>query len=127
MGLFIPSDVSPQNPYYRDLVTAVNLGIIHPDEYDRVFPGKVMTRRDMVILLTNALNYLGIPLFTASEEVLLRFNDHYGIAPSERHIISSFVAFEIMTGDGKNLNLSAGATRAEAAVLTYRILKRYLD
>lgn len=125
-GLFTPTDISPVNPYYKDLITAVNLGIIHPDGFDRVFPGKVMTRRDMVLLLNNALNYLDIPLDSATDDVIEKFDDYYEIAAAERHIIASFAGSGIISGDGKKLNLSDNATRAEAAVLTYRIIRRYL-
>ena len=126
-GLFTLNDISPESSYYKDLVTAVNLGMIYPDESDRVFPGNVMSRRDMILLLNNVLNYLGIPLYSVSDEIITKYEDYYEIAASERHIIASFVGTGIISGDGRKLNLSGNATRSEAAAITYRILKRYLQ
>lgn len=123
--LYTLNDLPPGHAYYRDMVSAINAGIIHPDNTDRIFPGNTLTRRDVLIMINNALNYLGIPLVEGSDEILRGYSDYYDLNPGERHIIASFVRSGVILGDGKSLNLSGKVSRAEAAVIIYRALNRY--
>jgi len=125
-GLFTISDLSASHAYYQDLSTAVTMGIIHPDRLDRIYPDKVMTRRDIVLLLNDTLNCLGIPIFSSSTEILDSFTDRGQVTSSESHIIASFINTGIISGkQGKRLALQDAATRAECAAIIYRTLKYY--
>ena len=125
-GLFTINDLPASHAYYQDLSTAVTMGIIHPDRLDRIYPDKVMTRRDIILLLNDTLNYLGISIFPSSHEILDSFADRGQVTSSESHIIASFINTGIISGkQGKRLALQDAATRAECAAIIYRTLKYY--
>ena len=44
-GLFPPTDITPNHIYYKDMITAINLGLIHPDSEGRVYPIKQLPGR----------------------------------------------------------------------------------
>lgn len=126
-GLFTLTDVSPTHPYYKDLMAAVNIGLIHPDEQGRVYPDTAVSRREIVLTLNNALNVLDIPLHLYSSDNLLNFTDYYEISLNEASIIASFVGDGIITGkSGKVLGMNAKATRVEGAAIIYRALITYI-
>lgn len=124
-GLFTLNDLAPNHAYYKDIISGINAGIIYPDSSDRIFPGNTLTRRDIVLMLNNALSHLDIPLISASDEILRKYSDYYEILPGEKHIIASFVQSGIIVGNGDSLNLSAKVSKVEAAVIIYRTLNRY--
>lgn len=125
-GLFTFNDIYQHHPYYKDLMTAASLGLAFPDSEGRIYPDKPITRRDLVNLLTNALNYTGKPLNPVDTEILKEYSDYYQISDNEKHIIASFVGDGIISGkSGKRIGLSDNATRAEAVTIIYRILMRY--
>lgn len=125
-GLFTVSDLSPSHTYYQDLATAITIGMIFPDRLDRIYPDKIMTRRDIVLLINEALNYKGISLYSYSSDALNAFGDRDTVSPGEAHIIASFVYNEIISGkQGRRLALQDPVTRAECAAIIYRTLQKY--
>ena len=125
-GLFPPADISPNHKYYKDIATAVNLGLIHPDSGGRVYPDKAATRKDIIFLLSSTLGYLGYPLNQYGTEYIMSFNDYWQLQQEDIEIVSSFAGDGIISGKaGKMLDLNSSATRIEAAMLIYRTLLKY--
>ena len=125
-GLFPPTDITPNHIYYKDMLTAINLGLIHPDPDGRVYPNKIATRKDIIFLLTGALGNLGYPLNPYGIEQIERFNDFWQIPQEEIDIVSSFVGDGIISGKaGQVLDLNSSATRIEAVAFIYRTLLKY--
>ena len=125
-GLFPPADITPNHKYYKDMATAINLGLIHPDSAGRVYPDKAATRKDIILLLSGALGYLGYPLNQYGEEYITGFNDFWQLQKEDIEIVSSFVGDGIISGKAnKVLDLNSNATRVEAAVIIYRTLLKY--
>lgn len=125
-GLYTASDLAPSHPYYNDIVTAVNSGLIHPDAGDRVYPNRAVTRREFILLINSALSCLDIPLDAHGADNLTIFSDYDEIPDSEAAIVSSFVGDGILTGKSGRLALSGSVSKAESAVFVYRALKKYI-
>ena len=125
-GLFPPADITPNHKYYKDMATAINLGLIHPDAGGRVYPDKAATRKDIILFLSSALGYLGQPLNQYGTEQIMSFNDYWQLQQEDMEIVSSFVGDRIISGKAGNvLDLDSNATRMEAVVLIYRTLLKY--
>jgi hypothetical protein len=121
-----PADITPYHPYYKDMITAVKTGLLHPDVNGNVSPDKVVTRREVLIMLNSALGYAGLSLNQYETNILERFSDYYLTAPEEANIIASFAGDNIITGkSGQQLSLNTYATKVEAVAFIYRTLVRY--
>lgn len=125
-GLKPPADITPYHIYYKDLMTAVRLGLLHPDENGNIYPNKSVTRREILLMLNGALGNRGLSLIPYETNVLERFSDFSLVAPEEANIMASFVGADIITGkSGQQLSLQTYATKVEAAAFIYRTLTRY--
>lgn len=125
-GLFPLTDITANHVYYKDLATAVHLGLMHPDLEGRIYPQKTVTRKEVMLILSSVLGYNGYSLNPYSFEILERYSDYEQIAPEEIQIISSFVGDGILTGkSGQTLGLSSNTTKVEVAAFIYRTLKKY--
>lgn len=125
-GLFPPTDITPNHKYYKDIITAINLGLIHPDPDGKVYPNKAVTRKDIIFLLGSTLGKLGYPLNPYGKEHIEKFNDYWQIPQEEIDIVSSFVGDGIISGKaGQVLDLNSSATRIEAVAFIYRTLLKY--
>ena len=125
-GLFPPTDITPNHIYYKDMITAINLGLIHPDSEGRVYPNKAAARKDIIFLLAGALGNLGYRLNPYGTEYIEIFNDYWQIPPEDIKIVSSFVGDGIISGKaGQVLDLNSNATILEAVVFIYRTLLKY--
>lgn len=126
-GLFTLTDLSPNHAYYHDLMTAVNLGLLHADTQGRIDPDKAVTRREIILFLNNTLNILDTPLNTYPIEILQNYTDYEQVTAFETPIMASFVGDGIITGkSGKLLSLSSNASKVEGVVIIYRTLLKYL-
>jgi len=125
-GLFPPADITPNHKYYKDMATAINLGLIHPDPEGRVYPDKAVTRKDIILLLSSTLGYLGYPLNQYGTDHIMSFNDYWQLSQEDIEIVASFVGDGIISGKaGKVLDLNSSTSRVEAAVFIYRTLLKY--
>ncbi|NLX63923.1 MAG: hypothetical protein GX022_03970 [Clostridiaceae bacterium] len=125
-GLFPPAYMTPNHKYYKDMATAINLGLIHPDPGGRVYPNEAATRKDIILLLSGVLGHLGYPLNQYGTEHIMSFNDFWQLQQEDIEIVASFVGDGIISGKAGNvLDLNSNATRVEAAVFIYRTLLKY--
>ncbi|MDF2935873.1 MAG: gellan lyase [Paenibacillaceae bacterium] len=116
------ADVSGQDRHYVELALAEKLGIVQGGGGGRFEPEAAITRQDMMVLAARALA-LDSPavLAEAPSGVLTAFADGGTVADYARDSTALLVNIGLIQGDGGRLNPLGSLTRAEAAVLLYRI------
>ena len=125
-GLFPPADITPNHRYYREMITALNLGLIHPDVEGKIYPNKAATRKDVLFLLAGALGHMGYQLNPHGIEHIEKFNDFWQIPQEDMEIVSSFTGDGIISGKaGQVLDLGSNTTRIETVSFIYRTLLTY--
>ena len=116
------SDV-PQKSYYYDAIgSARKLGIAKGVGGNAFAPGSTITRQDMMVLIYRTLEVIGKPLPAASQSVLSKFSDYTKISDYARDAAAALVQADIIRGSGASINPLGKTTRAEMAVVLYRII-----
>ncbi|UUZ80315.1 S-layer homology domain-containing protein [Paenibacillus sp. P26] len=118
------SDVSPSDYYYEALGIARKLGIANGTGPDTFHPKEYISRQDLMVLSARALKLSGIITDQGRAEDIRKFHDQSAVASYAVDDIAAMVKEGIVTGDGDLLHPQAGATRAETAVMMYRIFKK---
>lgn len=114
-------DVPQDMYYYEPISTAKTLGIIDGVGDNKFNPAGLITRQDMIVMTTRALNRLGIADETNKAD-LSAYADKDSIADYAVSSIAEMVAYNLITGNEKNeLCPRDNTTRAEAAVFLDRI------
>ncbi|MFD0673080.1 chitobiase/beta-hexosaminidase C-terminal domain-containing protein [Cohnella sp. GCM10027633] len=108
--------------YYEEAVrVARGLGIAAGTGNGRFVPLAPITRADMIVLAERALKAAGFELAAAPASPLGQFADASDIPAYAEASFVSFVSEGIVLGDGNRIAPNAASTRAQAAVLLYRI------
>ncbi|TVY11751.1 S-layer homology domain-containing protein [Paenibacillus cremeus] len=115
------SDVGKDDAYYREIGIARKLGISEGTSDNKVNPLVPISRQDMMVLSARALQLIHTP---GSGVSLATFTDQAEIASYAVDSIAAMVQAGLVTGDGSRLNPHGETTRAEAAVLMYRLYHR---
>lgn len=116
------SDVPAGSYYYTAIATAKALGIAKG--YDDLFmPGASITREDAMVLVARALKADGRTLSAGSIYDLSNFKDKGSVSDYAVSSVASLVKAGIITGSNSYLNPKSYVTRAEMAVILYRVLK----
>ena len=118
------SDVSPSDYFYEGLMTAQKLGIVNGQTDGRYHPHESISRQEMFVMVVRALKAAGkLSPVPASSSPLVVFTDHNQIAEYAAEDIAELVAAGFIKGNGQQqLTPTAPSSRAEAAMLIYRIL-----
>ncbi|MBC8535804.1 S-layer homology domain-containing protein [Feifania hominis] len=113
----------PRNSYYYDAITAAKvLGIAQgSDGYFR--PGDPLTREDAMVLVMRTLDTYDRSLTKGSYSNLSGFVDRSDISSYAMESVATLVRAELIQGDGDTINPKGRMTRAEMAVLLYRVIK----
>ncbi|MNI49563.1 Endo-1,4-beta-xylanase A precursor [compost metagenome] len=115
------ADVSP-NVYYADsLAVAKKLGIAQGFGGNRFNPEALIARQDMMVIIDKAMSIADMNIAKGSAADLNTFSDRTSIASYAKSSIATLYKNSIMTGNSGKVNPSLPATRAEAAVLIYRV------
>lgn len=115
----------PQNSYYSEAVTSlVGQGIIQSFEGEQFNPDTPITRQDLMVILYQAMIKSGMELKKGEVAELNRFADSNKVKNNAKEAISALVAEGIVKGDGRNLNPTAHASRAEIAVLLEQVVHK---
>ncbi|NLG53878.1 MAG: S-layer homology domain-containing protein, partial [Clostridiales bacterium] len=77
---------------------------------------------DMMVIVARALEKLGVALEAAPEDVLSEFKDIGQISDYAKSAVALLVKNGLIKGTDGKINPKGRATRAEIAVLIYRIL-----
>jgi len=115
------TDVDPNIYYYYAMGAGQKAGIVKGTGGGRAEPLKDITRQDLFTLIYRTLKYAGMEL-TPNASALDRFNDKNLISDYAKEALSALVESGLVIGDQNgNVNPRSSATRAEAAVLLYRV------
>ncbi|MDF2923655.1 MAG: Carbohydrate-binding family 9 [Paenibacillaceae bacterium] len=120
-------DVSPRDHHYRELSLAKTLGIAQGSGSNRFDPQAVISRQDMMVLTARALEIARkLELKSGgSAGMLASFTDEAELAGYAREGAASLVSEGLIQGSGEMINPLGSTTRAEAAMLLYRIFVKY--
>ncbi len=116
------ADVDTNKYYAKELLLAKANGIVGGIGENKFNPEGEITRQDMMLMLTRALEAQGKKLDAADESVLAQFADAAEISNYAREAVASVVKAGIIAGSNGRINPLAKATRAEIAVMLGRIL-----
>ncbi|MDU0206359.1 sugar-binding protein [Paenibacillus sp. MAH-36] len=101
---------------------STNLSDVDASEGNNQFaPQQPITRQDMMVLIARAMNAAGKALPTAAAADLNPFIDGDQVSDYAEDSVAALVKAGFVQGDGVNLSPRAYTSRAEAAVLIYRI------
>lgn len=118
-------DVEPGTYYYEAAGIAKKLGITEGSGNNRFNPKGNISRQDMMVLTTRALEKLKKFKITGSSTALDNFKDKADIAVYAVESLAALVKEGLISGSGDMVNPRAQTTRAEAAVFLYRIYNKY--
>jgi hypothetical protein len=115
------SDVDPNIYSYFTIGAGQKAGLVSGTGDNLCNPKADIKRQDMFTLIYRALKYAGMDL-DANRQALSRFNDESKIAEYAKDPISALAGANLASGDQNgSVNPLANATRAEAAVLLYKV------
>lgn len=113
----------PKNSYYYDAIgVAKALGIARGRGEGSFNPNGSITREDMAVIITRAIDAAGVELEKAGEEYLAGYNDAGLISDYAREAIASLTKAGLIQGTGGGVSPKRMATRAEIAVILHRVL-----
>jgi len=114
--------------YEKDISTAYSAGIINGRDDGKFYPNERIKRKDMAVMICNALRFAGKEITVENEqEILAKFVDNSTIDEYARGSVAYCAKAGIIMGrDTKDFDPDGNATRAEATAIIERML-RYLD
>ena len=116
-------DVPKGSYYYTAISVAKALGIAQGSGgYFR--PTDPITREDAMVLVVRAMKVTGKTLRTGSISDLSAFTDRSSISSYAVSAVASLVLENIITGNNGRLYPKSSITRAEMAVILYRVLQK---
>ncbi|CAM3221440.1 family 43 glycosylhydrolase [Paenibacillus lupini] len=117
----------PANAYYYEALGVVKqLGIALGSGDNAFHPNATISRQDMMVLVARVLEMTNNEQLDGNAADLSGFTDKDKIADYAAEALAALVKEGIVTGSGNGrLNPQGTATRAEAAVMIYRILNVY--
>lgn len=114
-------DVSPDADYARAIAIARKLGITNGVGNNKFLPQASITRQEMMTLVVRALDAAGRSYQPADKTDIQSFTDASAVSDYAVHSVAVLVKNGLIQGSGNRLNPRYNLTRAEAAVLLYRI------
>jgi len=115
------SDVKPGDYYYQAIGIAKKLGVATGVGNNMFNPREKISRQDMMCLIDRALNLIGKGVERGSLEDLKKFSDWNSVSSYAVESVASLVKNKIVAGDGVRVKPRDNTSRAETAVLLYRI------
>ncbi len=114
-------DVAPTDYYADAIAWAQEMGLASGMQDGRFAPEINVTREQTFTILNRALPHLGIKLQQAPLEVLNQFSDKAQISDWAAKHAATLVANKFVGGSGGLLNPRGNLSRAEMAVLLYKV------
>lgn len=116
------SDVPKDSYYYKAIATAKALGIAKGSN-NLFMPTSSITREDAFVLVDRALRTEGTRLSAGDYEDLSQFKDRKTVSDYAVTSVATLVKAGIIKGTNSNINPKAYISRAEMAVILYRVLE----
>lgn len=117
------ADVSQADYFYEAVSIAKQLGIVSGVDGVNFAPRANITRQDMMVMLTRALQSIGAIDSAGDPSGLNAFHDAGQVAVYAQGSVAKMIEHGLVTGAGGYLLPLNQASRAEAAVFMYRIIK----
>lgn len=117
------SDVVQSDYFYNEVGIAKKLGVALGIGDNQFKPRENISRQDMMVYVSRAMKIAGKKLDESASD-LSKFSDYGEVAPYAASAIAQLVKEEIIMGSNGRINPEGTATRAETAVIMYRILNR---
>lgn len=117
-------DVNPSEYYYEAIGISKKLGLIEGIGENKFNPAAKITRQEMMVIIARILRHNKKLATVGTEDDLRKFADKSMIAAYAVNDVADMVKGGIVEGDGASIKPLANTTRAEAAVLLYRVYKK---
>ncbi|MGQ7886027.1 S-layer homology domain-containing protein [Paenibacillus sp. WC2504] len=117
-------DVHPIDYYYEAVGIAKQLGLAEGQGDGAFNPNEQISRQDMMVLLARAMGAASIQVAKGVASDLEAFSDKSYVASYAVNDIAALIKSGFVEGSGNRLNPTGYATRAEAAVMLYRIYNK---
>ncbi|NQX58646.1 DUF7594 domain-containing protein [Paenibacillus qinlingensis] len=114
-------DVSKTDYYYEAAGIALKLGVSNGVGNNKLNPTAAISRQDMMVMVERALRISGKDLSSGAGVDLSSFQDAGQVADYAKASLIALIANGFVEGADHLLNPSGQTTRAEAAVLMYRV------
>ncbi|ODM27234.1 fibronectin type III domain-containing protein [Acetivibrio mesophilus] len=119
------ADVKPNHWYYKNVMIAKNMGIVSGTGDNYFYPNEPIKREDMAVILAKTFKIVGKPLPNHSNSVLDKYSDKNLVSIYALQSMAILNGEEIINGKSSTqLSPKDYATRAEAAVIIYKALKK---
>ncbi|MBU7316212.1 S-layer homology domain-containing protein [Paenibacillus oleatilyticus] len=118
------SDVNPGDYYYQGIGIAKKLGITDGVGDNKFNPKEKISRQDLMVLTARALDVSKKLEIRGAAADLASYSDQAAVASYATNSVAAMVKAGIVEGNGSGLNPQGQATRAETAVILYRIFKK---
>jgi hypothetical protein len=115
------ADVNPQAYYSEAIKIASSHGLINGTGNNRFQPEEQISRQDMMVLTVRMLQQRGKIQLDSEADLLDAYQDKGKIASYAVDSLSALVKAGLIVGDAGKLNPTNETSRAEAAVLLYRL------
>ncbi|WP_235441648.1 S-layer homology domain-containing protein [Paenibacillus sp. IHB B 3415] len=113
------SDIPNSDFYYHELAITKELGIATGFEDHTFRPNRNISRQDMMVMIVRALEAGGKPIEASGS--LAAYSDAAGISGYAKDSVLFLVKSEVVNGKNDRIAPNDTLTRAEAAVILYRI------
>lgn len=117
-------DVKASDYYYGAVGTAKKLGIIKGVGNNKFDPRAGITREDMMVMAAGAMEAAGKIKDDADISVLSAYTDSASVSSYAAASVAALIKNGIIKGDDKLINPCGNTTRAETAVVIYRIYNK---
>jgi hypothetical protein len=118
------SDISTTSYYAEAVGIAKKLGVTAGVGNNRFDPNSKITRQDMMALIYRAMVIADKNMTAGTSADLQKFTDKSNIASYAVQSIATLVKNGIVLGNGVNIKPDATSTRADVAVMIYRIYNK---
>jgi hypothetical protein len=112
----------PVGSYYYDAIAAAKAYGIVTGTNGKFSPAVAISRQDAMVIVKRVLDLKGIPIISGTAASLARFSDAAKVSDYAIPAVSSLVKAGIINGSGGMLRPKDMISRAEMAVIFYRVL-----
>ncbi|WP_187273950.1 exo-alpha-sialidase [Paenibacillus sp. N3.4] len=117
-------DVTKDDYYYETIGVAKALGIVNGMDGNKFSPTEEISRQDLMVLVYRALKSQGKLQAVGTVDDLKSFEDMSNISDYAVDSVAALVKAGIIEGSDNMINPKGKATRAEVAMIVYRILNQ---
>jgi len=121
------SDVSADAYYAKELAAAKAHGIANGVGDNKYNPTATITRQDMMTIVSRTLKVLGYEVEDAAAEKLAAYADGANVSEYAAEHVASLIKNGIVMGSNGKINPQSNTTRAEVAVLIYRLINSFMN